>query len=102
MRAAVPDGPWSGVAPDGPEMLHWSGLLERGGAGLPVEPALEALERDDVACLIYTSGTGGTPKGVMLTHGNILANCKGALELILDVGPGRRDLPVFPAASPRL
>jgi long-chain acyl-CoA synthetase len=72
----------------GPETLRWSGLLERGGAGLPVEAALEALERDDVACLIYTSGTGGTPKGVMLTHGNILANCKGALELVLDVGLG--------------
>ena len=71
-------------------MLHWSGLLERGGAGLPVEPALEALERDDVACLIYTSGTGGAPKGVMLTHGNILANCKGALELILDSVLGTR------------
>ena len=75
-------------SPNGLEMLHWSGLLERGGAGLPVEPALEALERGDVACLIYTSGTGGAPKGVMLTHGNILANCKGALELILDIGPG--------------
>ena len=75
-------------SPDGPEMLHWNGLLERGGAGLAVEPALEALERADVACLIYTSGTGGTPKGVMLTHGNILANCKGALELVLDVGLG--------------
>jgi long-chain acyl-CoA synthetase len=74
--------------PDGPEHLSWAGLLERGGAGLAVEPALEALERDDVACLIYTSGTGGTPKGVMLTHGNILANCKGALELVLDVGLG--------------
>lgn len=72
----------------GPEHLSWTALLERGGPGLPVEPALEALERDDVACLIYTSGTGGTPKGVMLTHGNILANCKGALELVLDVGLG--------------
>ncbi len=75
-------------SPDGPELLSWAGLLERGGAGLAVEPALEALERDDVACLIYTSGTGGAPKGVMLTHGNILANCKGALELVLDVGLG--------------
>jgi long-chain acyl-CoA synthetase len=80
--------PGAASRPDGPEMLHWSGLLERGGTGQPVESALEALSRDDVACLIYTSGTGGTPKGVMLTHGNILANCQGALELILDIGLG--------------
>ena len=55
---------------------------------MAVDPALEALERSDVACLIYTSGTGGAPKGVMLTHGNILENCKGALELVLDLGLG--------------
>jgi long-chain acyl-CoA synthetase len=85
---AAGTAPGAASPPDGPEMLHWSGLLERGGTGLPVEPALEALRRDDVACLIYTSGTGGTPKGVMLTHGNILANCQGALELILDIGLG--------------
>jgi long-chain acyl-CoA synthetase len=33
--------------------------------------------RDDLCCLLYTSGTTGTPKGVMLTHGNILFNCEG-------------------------
>jgi long-chain acyl-CoA synthetase len=80
--------PGAASSPDSPEMLHWNDLLERGGAGLAVEPALEALERGDVACLIYTSGTGGAPKGVMLTHGNILENCKGALELVLDLGLG--------------
>ncbi len=34
-----------------------------------------------LACLIYTSGTGGTPKGVMLPHRSILSNCRGAFEL---------------------
>ena len=34
--------------------------------------------RDDLACLIYTSGTGGTPNGVMLSHGNILPTRWGA------------------------
>jgi long-chain acyl-CoA synthetase len=38
--------------------------------------------RDDLACLIYTSGTGGLPKGVMTSHGNILANCHGAFRLL--------------------
>lgn len=47
------------------------------------------LRRDDVACFIYTSGTGGKPKGVMLTHANILSNCKMAFHLLDSVGLGR-------------
>ncbi len=40
------------------------------------------LDRKDVACIIYTSGTQGNPKGVMLSHGGILNNCEGAIELL--------------------
>ena len=39
-------------------------------------------KRTDTACIIYTSGTGGSPKGVMLSHGAMLANCAGAQELL--------------------
>ena len=39
-------------------------------------------ERGDTCCLIYTSGTGGRPKGVMLSHGAILCNCMGAENVI--------------------
>jgi long-chain acyl-CoA synthetase len=35
-----------------------------------------------MACLIYTSGTGGAPRGVMLPHRCILSNCRGAFELV--------------------
>ena len=35
-----------------------------------------------MACIIYTSGTQGSPKGVMLSHGGILNNCEGAYELL--------------------
>ena len=40
------------------------------------------IQRKDVACIIYTSGTQGSPKGVMLSHGGILNNCEGAYYLL--------------------
>ena len=39
-------------------------------------------QRKDTACIIYTSGTGGNPKGVMLSHGAMLTNCTGAAYLL--------------------
>ncbi len=40
------------------------------------------IQRKDIACIIYTSGTQGNPKGVMLSHGGILNNCEGAQYLL--------------------
>ena len=40
------------------------------------------IQRKDMACIIYTSGTQGNPKGVMLSHGGILNNCEGAYGLL--------------------
>ena len=40
------------------------------------------IKRKDMACIIYTSGTQGNPKGVMLSHGGILNNCEGAYDLL--------------------
>ena len=40
------------------------------------------IKRSNAACIIYTSGTQGNPKGVILSHGGILNNCEGALELL--------------------
>ena len=40
------------------------------------------INRKDMACIIYTSGTQGNPKGVMLSHGGILSNCEGSCNLL--------------------
>jgi long-chain acyl-CoA synthetase len=64
--------------------LSWAEAMELGGKS-PDEVAatVAGLTREEVSCFIYTSGTGGTPKGVMLTHGSIMANCEGAYDLLL-------------------
>ena len=54
---------------------------------------------DDLACLIYTSGTGGNPKGVMLTHRSLLSNVNAAHEVltaISNIGDHERFLSLLP------
>lgn len=71
----------------GPKVIRMADLLEIGQARHENVPRMaEELDRDDTACIIYTSGTGGTPKGVMLHHGAILHNCTGAVDALMDLG----------------
>jgi long-chain acyl-CoA synthetase len=73
----------------GMTVLGWDAVLAEGATRPGDATALAALPaRDDVACLIYTSGTGGTPRGVMLTHANILHNIWSAFDLLEEVGRG--------------
>ena len=71
----------------GPAIHLWDEVLER-HAGVPDDIAARAgaIKRTDTSCLIYTSGTGGVPKGVMLSHGAIIANCKGAHRILVELG----------------
>jgi long-chain acyl-CoA synthetase len=70
-------------------IVTWDDMLAAGeGRSDDLDMAIARLGRADTCCFIYTSGTGGTPKGVMLTHGSILCNCTGAYHLLRDLGVG--------------
>src|SRR5262249_53058108 len=66
-------------------LLSWSQFVQAGRLLLPkwkttLRDCEAAIGRDDLATIMYTSGTTGNPKGVMLTHGNLLSNVEAALS----------------------
>ncbi len=79
----------------------WSNLVEGDAvaARRAVEARLAGIGRNATACLIYTSGTGGAPRGVMQHHGAILCNVAGAAEILINdfgVEPNERFLSFLP------
>jgi len=89
-----------GVALKSGKIASFQGFLEKGAAARrkqaeALERRLDTVRRDDVASIVYTSGTTGNPKGVMLTHRNFLSNVYGvssiaditARDLMLSVLP---------------
>jgi long-chain acyl-CoA synthetase len=59
------------------------------------EPEFVPRKRDDIACIVYSSGTGGRPKGCVLTHENYLEQCK-SLTAWYPFWPGVRYLSILP------
>ena len=71
------------------EVLEWRAALALGEQHPDgVSETVVNLSRNDVACFIYTSGTGGKPKGVMLSHGNLLQMTLAYLADVRSVAPG--------------
>lgn len=76
---------------------HWSKIKEAGAnvSQDDVETRKAAVKGEDLATLIYTSGTTGVPKGVMLSHHNIVSNCLASWPC-LPVGESAKSLSFLP------
>jgi long-chain acyl-CoA synthetase len=76
---------------------HFDELLALGkqGNAADLEPLKAAVQPDDLLTLIYTSGTTGNPKGVMLSHDNLLSNCRSSARYV-PVGAADKALSFLP------
>jgi long-subunit acyl-CoA synthetase (AMP-forming) len=84
-----------GEAPEG--TISVEELEGMGDPGFDFEASWRAVEPEDVLCLIYTSGTTGPPKGVQLTHSNMLGVWR-AVDQVRPVKPGGRGISFLPTA----
>ena len=66
----------------GVRTLAWAALVRDAGPFDDIAREAADIPPGALACIIYTSGTGGPPRGVMLPHRAILSNCRGAFELV--------------------
>jgi long-subunit acyl-CoA synthetase (AMP-forming) len=85
------------VSLDGGGDLGIGDLVARAQPGFDLEQQWRAVEPDDLLTLIYTSGTTGPPKGVEITHANMLAELRGLHDAVPVEGGGRQ-VSFLPAA----
>ncbi|HVF36992.1 MAG TPA: AMP-dependent synthetase/ligase [Sphingomicrobium sp.] len=72
----------TGQSPDIAQFHLWHDLVSGPTELGALEARMAKVGRDELACLIYTSGTGGAPRGVMQHHGMILHNVEGCIDII--------------------
>ena len=72
----------TGQASDAAQVHQWSDIVAGGRDLSEIDQRAREMKRSDLACVIYTSGTGGAPRGVMQHHGAILHNVAGATDVI--------------------
>ena len=74
-------------------ILQWNDLIKnQENNEYNFNEEIKSIKRTDTACIIYTSGTGGNPKGVMLSHGAMLSNCTGAKILLKNLLEGMDEI----------
>ncbi|HEY0420391.1 MAG TPA: long-chain fatty acid--CoA ligase, partial [Acetobacteraceae bacterium] len=69
-----------------PGAVPWPDLATDPGGWADIAAEAALIPAGALACIIYTSGTGGAPKGVMLPHRAIYSNCRGAFRLLQMIG----------------
>ena len=98
---AAGGAPWTTAWPSPKITLHqWSDVLAMGASALPRDPLQvqrhsTAIRGTDIASIVYTSGTTGPPKGVMLSHNNISATVQ-MIRTAIEIGPTDRFLSYLP------
>ena len=68
----------------GVDLHDWTKLVSHAADVEACAVRAAKMAREDLACIIYTSGTGGAPRGVMQHHGAILLNVAGCVEIIAE------------------
>jgi long-chain acyl-CoA synthetase len=72
----------AGQLPDWVTEHQWANLASGDSDVEGLRAAMGAIGREELACIIYTSGTGGAPRGVQQHHGAILHNLEGCTDII--------------------
>ncbi|MBV9828670.1 MAG: long-chain fatty acid--CoA ligase [Alphaproteobacteria bacterium] len=89
VRAIVTMEPPGNATGGSLDIRSWEAVLALGAARPDdVADRVSQLASAQTACIIYTSGTGGVPKGVLLSHRNLIGNCRGAYHLLEMLGLG--------------